>query len=368
MPKLTPDKGLKLEPDNTPLSGSMTEDAELIDEILYVSATGAYWYYHYCYGLDLGSSQTVDSIVCRATLSNAPIDWYSSAHDSVTVYKSDDGSTWTEVEQFDGPPIIHAAFMEMAFELEFASSQTARFFKVRNAESSSTLGTTPGGASILVSEIEAYGTGGEQTELEDMSLDLSAYYQSLENIQLFLQVHGIEYRDLRSALAAADWTIEDLAMFLSAWLQGLDDVALDLSTHGFHYEDMKSILAAFFQTAGQDLKTFLEAWATHRGDLPARLEAALTVYKSLQAWLTAYGQEAASFPALLQAARAKLQSFKSFLHAADGLVFGDLGCFFTATDGIVRSDLGLWLCAFSGIPAFRSVTAQRVSSVVHEVT
>jgi len=167
---------------------------------------------------------------------------------------------------------------------------------------------------------------GEETQLEDVSLDLSAYYQAFEDIKLFLQGHdGIEYRDLQSALAAADWTAEDLAMFLSAWLQGLDDAALDLSAHYLCYEDMKSVL-------------------------------------------TAYGQKMPSFPALLEAAGAGLQSLKSFLHATAGVVFGDLGCFFTATDGIVRSDLGLWLCAFSGIPAFRSVTAQRVSSVVHEVT
>jgi len=327
MPKLTPDKGLKLEPDNTPLSGSMTEDAELIDEILYVSATGAYWYYHYCYGLDLGSPQTVDSIICRATYgaTHTPTSWYGTSWDSVMVYKSDDGSSWTEVEQFDGPPIIHKADMEVAFELEFASSQTARFFKVRNAESSSTLATNPGAASLMVSEIEAYGTGGEQTQLEDISLDLASYYRKSEDLAAFLRAHdGVEFRDLSSKLAAFLLHKADLPASLSAWYQRLANLGLNLKTWATGYRDLASLLIAYGEG---------------RQDLRSALNAAKMTAKDLAVLLTVTG----------------------------GIVLNDLGVFMHVTDGEVKNDAALILRVVSGTPAFRTVTAQRVASIVHEV-
>jgi len=368
MSKLTPSKGLKLESDNTPLSSTLIEDAELIDSVLYTNATGLYWYYHYSYGLDLGCAETVDSIICRAEMDYTPTDWYSTSHDSVMVYKSDDNSTWTEVEQFDAPPIIHMTDKEFAFELEFATPQTARFFKVRNAESSGTLATSPDGHSLQVSEIEAYGTGGE-TQLEDVSLDLSAYYQSCEDLATFLRAHdGIELHDLAAKLEAAGWDIEDLAAFLSAWLQGLDDAALDLSTHGFSYEDMRCVLAAYFQSSAQDLKTFLQTWATGYGDLKSMLEAADWNLEDLAAWLCAWAQELSSLTFLLEAGTYGLRDLAAFLVVIDGVVFNDLAIRLDATDCDVTRDVVFVLSVVSGTPAFRSVTAQRVSSIIHEVS
>ncbi len=325
MAKLSPDKGLRLEPDNTPLSGSMVECATLIDEVLYTSATGKLWYFHYAYGLDLASAQTVASIICRAALSNTPSAWYSAAYDSVTVYKSDDGSSWTEVEQFDGPPIIYTAYQQMAFELEFASPQTARFFKVRNTEASSTLATTPGGASLLISEIEAYSSGA-QTMLQDASLDLSAYGRNLENLQAFLRAHdGIELHDIQAALAAYSLSEEDFA----GWL------------------------GAFFEDKS-DLGAILETWATQ--------------YKDLAGDFDAKGQSVESLMSRFETAKAKYKNLAAFLSVTGGDVLKDLAAFLSVTDGSILKSMGLELKAIHCVPAFRSITAQRVSSVIQEVS
>lgn len=65
------------------------------------SPTDDYWYYHYSYGLDLGSVQQVDKLKCFDNIDSSG--WYSSSHDSVKVFKSDDNISYTEVEQFDAP-------------------------------------------------------------------------------------------------------------------------------------------------------------------------------------------------------------------------------------------------------------------------
>lgn len=368
MGEISATAGLKLEPDNTPLSGSMIEDAELIDDVLYTSATGTYWYYHYSYGLDLGASKEVSSIVCRAYLTNTPSSWYSTNHDSVTVYKSDDGSTWTEVETFDGPAFIHSANMEVAFELEFSSTQTARYFKVRNAEASSTLASNPGGASFQVSEIEAYGTEpSPETHLEDASLDLAAYYRKSEDLASFLRAHdGIELHDLTARLEAADWSVEDLGAFLSAYYEELQDAGMDLSARGTHYDDLKSFLAAHFQEI-EDFKSSLETWATGYADHRTRLEAADWSTEDLTQWLCARGLQLSSLGVFLRAVKHGFRNLAAFLSVTDGIVLNDLGCVLEATDGAVTKDLGLYLKVIQSIPAFRSVTAQKVSSVVHEV-
>jgi len=367
MGEITASKGLKLEPDTTPLSGSMTEDAELIDDVLYTAATGDYWYYHYCYGLDLGSSQLVSKLICRAAVSHTPTGWYSSAHDSVTVYKSDDGSAWSEVETFDGPPIVHSAYLEAAFELELSSPQTARYFKVRNAESSSTLATSPGGASLMVSEIEAY-VSSTQTQLEDASLDLSVYYQSREDLASLLRAHdGIELHDLAAKLESAGWSIEDLAGFLSAYYQEMEDTGMDLIAWGTHYHDLKSFVAAYFQQLVGDMKAGLETWATRYDDAVMDLEASAIRYNDAITGLIAYGQEIGDFGAGLQAALDSLYDFGAVLAATDGSVLKNLGVFLYATDGEVKHDAALILGVVSETPAFRTVTAQRVASIVHEV-
>lgn len=106
-----------------------------------------YWQTHEYYCLDLGSSKPVGIIICYDNRSETA--WYGANYDSVKVYKSDDGATWTEVEQIDGPPRFAGGFT-----LELSSAQTARFFMVWNLEDSDL--SVAGGPSIRITELEFY--------------------------------------------------------------------------------------------------------------------------------------------------------------------------------------------------------------------
>lgn len=162
--------------------------------------------------------------------------------------------------------------------------------------------------------------------LEDFSLDLSAYYQELENFKAFLRAHdGVELRDLSSALAAYNLSEEDI----SAWLAA-------------YYEDKSNLSAN------------LETWATHYGDLGSALDVKAQKLESLMV--------------RFEAAKANFKDLASFLAVTDGSVFKDLAAFLSVTDGVTLKDCGLNLKVIQGVPAFRSITAQRVSSVVHEVS
>lgn len=60
------------------------------------------------------------------------------------------------------------------------------------------------------------------TELEDCSLDLSAYYQTLENLASWLRAHdGLEFDDLAASLEAAGYSLENLTLSLEAFAQSL---------------------------------------------------------------------------------------------------------------------------------------------------
>lgn len=162
--------------------------------------------------------------------------------------------------------------------------------------------------------------------LEDASLNLSAYYQELENFKAFLRAHdGVELRDLSSALAAYNLSEEDI----SAWLAA-------------YYEDKSN------------LSSNLETWATHYGDLGSALDVKAQKLESLMV--------------RFEAAKANFKDLASFLAATDGSVFKDLAAFLSVTDGVTLKNCGLNLKVIQGVPAFRSITAQRVSSVVHEVS
>ena len=158
--KLTLSTGLSLEPDSSPFtSGSMATDNGIIDGNRFTGQGGShYWYYYYSYGADIGLQDSVDIIECYCShVGGDRSAWYSSSHDSVSVFKSNDGSAWTLVERFDDPPVHYHASNQFGFRLTLSSSQTARYFKVVNVETSSTLGVV-GGASLVMQEIEFYNT------------------------------------------------------------------------------------------------------------------------------------------------------------------------------------------------------------------
>jgi len=149
-----PSDGLYLEDTGAAGDAVMTTGASLLyddDLDTPASPTNDYWYYHYAYGLDLGSPKTIRYLeVFDDVQTNS---WNSAAHDSVAVYKSNDNITWTHVQDFDGPTRSLGIW-----RLLFSTAQTARYFKVYNIETASTL-AGPGAASIKVTEIRAMGTG-----------------------------------------------------------------------------------------------------------------------------------------------------------------------------------------------------------------
>jgi len=167
---------------------------------------------------------------------------------------------------------------------------------------------------------------GGSTYIEDASLDLSAYSRALENLQSYLRAHnGIELRDLTTTLEAFSLGTEDFSTLLIAALESTGDFAANFET-----------------------------WATQ--------------YKNLAGTFDVKGQAVESLMSFLETARAEYKSLAAFLSVTDGSILNDLCAFFSVTDGSTLKNLGLYLKAVQSVPAFRSITAQRVSSVVHEVS
>lgn len=205
-------------------------------------------------------------------------------------------------------------------------------------------------------------------ELEDIRLDLAAYYQKTEDLVSFLRAHdGIELHDIIARLEAADWEIEDFAAFLSAYFEEFQDAGMDLDAWGTHYDDFKSFLAAHFENV-DDFKTALETWATEYENLISKLEAATWHINNLPAQFSTQAQDLSSFAAVLRAIKYRTKNLSLFLQAHSGFNFIDAALFLIVTDGITMNDMGLKLFAIKNVPTFRSVTAQKVSSVLHEVS
>jgi hypothetical protein len=98
------------------------------------------------------------------------------------------------------------------------------------------------------------------------------------------------------------------------------------------------------------------------------METWATGYKNLAGDFDAKGQKAESFMAYLTAAKEKFKDLAMFLYVANGSVLKDMAAFLSATDGNSLKDFGMYLQALSAVPAFRSVTAHRINSVIHEVS
>ncbi len=74
-----------------------------------------------------------------------------------------------------------------------------------------------------------------------------------------------------------------------------------------------------------------------------------------------------SFKMLLEVVFNELDDFKMLLEVTDGTVFDNFAMLLEVTDGTVFDNFKMELSVVSATPAFRSVTAHRVSSVLHEV-
>lgn len=163
-------------------------------------------------------------------------------------------------------------------------------------------------------------------EVEDISLDLSAYYQARDN--------------LAAILAATDGTaFQDLEAILKVYGQSIDDLPAELAAYYHDRQDIAAVLKTL-ATGYKDLPTALQAMGLGRDDLPAQLKALAWAGKDLS----------------------------TVLAAVTPLVFRDLGLSLSATDGTTINDLSTVLAAVKRAPQYRSVVAQRVRSVISEVS
>ncbi len=185
-------------------------------------------------------------------------------------------------------------------------------------EESNFIYTPPSGFAALV----VSGT----TEIEDFSLDLSAYYQARN--------------DLMAILEASDGTV-------------IHDLKTFLKTYGRSIHDLPAVLAAYFQDR-QDLAAHLKTLATGRQDLAAVLRA------------LGMGREDLGVNAKTLAWTGR--DFVMALSAVRPLVFHDLAMALSATDGTIMNDLTMSLAAIKKAPQYKSVVAQRISSVISEVS
>jgi hypothetical protein len=90
--------------------------------------------------------------------------------------------------------------------------------------------------------------------------------------------------------------------------------------------------------------------------------------KSMMMWLAAQAIGKQDLRAAFGVIAQKFCSLAVMLAAADALLTQNLAASLAATDGLVIHDAGLALDAVIEPPAFRTVTAQRVASIVHEVS
>lgn len=150
--------GLYLEPDTSPYTGTTltTGLSALYDDVYNVAASANYWLLHYSYGIDLGSAKSIARLKCRFLIASGTATdvWYGSSYDSVKVFISSDNSTWTEIEQFDAPPIIDLNSNFGSFYLHLTTPQTARYFKVVCIDTGLAINVT--GYSLKITEIEAF--------------------------------------------------------------------------------------------------------------------------------------------------------------------------------------------------------------------
>jgi hypothetical protein len=162
-------------------------------------------------------------------------------------------------------------------------------------------------------------------EIEDISLDLSAYYQTRDNLAAILSAtDGTAFQDLEAILKIYGQSIENMPAELAAYYQDRHDITTILK---------------MFATGYKDLPTALQAMGLGRADLPAQLKAL--------AWAS--------------------RDLNTILAAVTPLVFKDFGLSLSATDGTTINDLSTVLAAVKRAPQYRSVVAQRVRSVISEV-
>lgn len=215
------------------------------------------------------------------------------------------------------------------------------------------------------------GGGGDIVELEDASLNLQAYRQSIEDILFFLRAHdGEEFEDISTSFIAAGYSVEDAVFTLDALYQSLEDAGIDLSTWGTDYKNLKSWLAAYILATDSNATTDMATVATSYEYFKTLLSLVATGYKDLKTYLQVLGLSITCLPSLLNAVGYNLNdNINLYLAAASKTVYGDIRIFLWASNGLVTEhNMGLCLMATRGYRAAYAGTYQRVSSVVRRLT
>jgi hypothetical protein len=133
--------GLKLTTDTTPSAATLISAPQLIDGIRHINI-GNVFLVNNSYGFDLSTSSgaTINGMSVYGNISLGSVSgsvWDNAARDSVKVWASNDNVNWSEVEQFDAPPIIKGLGLgNWGFTLTLSTPQTNyRYYKISNAES-----------------------------------------------------------------------------------------------------------------------------------------------------------------------------------------------------------------------------------------
>lgn len=147
--------GLYRAPDAAPhTSGSMSPDPNIIDDNRLTRSNTGYFQANESVGVQLEAAVEVSEIVIEGDTNGTTehTSYFSTSHDSVSVYKSNNGSDWTFVEQFDAPPFTAVSgFIPVDITLTLTTPATAQYWKVVAVDS---IAWNPGGASWRVTNIK----------------------------------------------------------------------------------------------------------------------------------------------------------------------------------------------------------------------
>jgi hypothetical protein len=135
----------------------------------------------------------------------------------------------------------------------------------------------------------------------------------------------------------------------------LKNMSLDLAAHHRKFDNLKMILQAH---DGLEFRNF--------GMLLEVIQATLTL-KNFMMILQTLMLKKESFKMLLEATRDNFNNFMMILEASNGTVSSSFKMLLEAASGLVINNFSMHLEAVSAIPAFRAITAHRLSSVLHEV-
>ena len=135
--------------------------------------------------------------------------------------------------------------------------------------------------------------------------------------------------------------LDSLSMPLSAYARKNEDIKMDLRAHdGLELRFLKMVLEAVIYISRKDLSLPLSVLGLNKKSISLALEAILNKFKNM----------------------------KMNLEAVDGNIFKNLKLILQVTDGTILKNVKLNVKVINATPVFKSVTAHRLDSVLHEVS